>query len=113
MKRIKVILAAAAAMTTMMVLSAPAMAQTSSPGTIDISGNTFSGSGGVFTDGSGGFILSDPDNSDFGGDRAILVGLDGFGFGDIDDIRNGQFVLSSPGSSFDTFSAEPGGTFIG
>ena len=83
MRRIKVILAVVAAVATMMVLSAPAMAQTFVGGT----GGTFDGDlgsdGGFILVGSGGFEdLDDLFDSDGGSTQfCICPGADSVSFG--------------------------------
>ncbi len=89
MRRIKMMLAVVSAVATMLVMAAPAMAQdtTFTPAETSFDGDTFSGSGGIFTgDFDDGFVPNFVDG-DFGN------GLD-FGPG------NGQFVISDPSSSF-------------
>jgi hypothetical protein len=87
MRRIKIILATVAAVATMVVMAAPAMAQTVTPASIDVDGNTFSG-GGIVTD--SGLIGGNFDS-----------GSDGFSFGpfgtDFDD-GNGV-VCVCPGAN--------------
>jgi hypothetical protein len=88
MRRIKIILAVVAAVATMLVLAAPAMAQdtTFTPATFD--GDTFLGSG----DFGDGFV-----GGDFGDGF-----VDGFVDGDFGDCSfgcNDQFVISDPSSS--------------
>jgi hypothetical protein len=88
MRRIKMILAVVSAVATMLVMAAPAMAQdvTFTPAETSFDGDTFLGSGGVFTgDFDDGFVPNF-----VGGD--FDNGLD-FGPG------NAQFVISDPSSS--------------
>lgn len=91
MRRIKVILAVVAAVATMTVLAAPAMAQTTfTPASSDFGGDTFSG-------GDGGFI--DTGSGLFGGNFGS--GSDGFSispFGTDFDNGNGQFCVC-PGAN--------------
>jgi hypothetical protein len=94
MRRIKMILAVVSAVATMLVLAAPAMAQdtTFTPAETSFDGDTFLGSGGIFTgDFDDGFVPNFVDG-DFDN------GLD-FGPG------NAQFLIQDPNSSVGSFSA--------
>jgi hypothetical protein len=88
LRRIKVILVAVAATMTMTVLAAPAIAQDTTfvPAETTIGGDTFLGSGGFVTDGSG-FVVGSPTTID--------------DFGDFFDDESGslQFVISDPAST--------------